>query len=135
MVWMMFKLNYLYYGVVFMSKTKSIIIVGLVAVILAVVLIVVLHPSGTGKDAENKMEVTTANYQTDEADDNNSMDNESAEGETNYWDSVDMIEDGNAADNEGNNENTADEQVSGNSEEYPGQDDGWSPIVPADDVN
>ena len=107
-----------------MSKKKSIIIVGIVAVILAVVLIVVLHPSGTGKDA-----------QTDEADDNNSMDNESAEGETNYWDSVDMIEDGNAADNEGNNENTADEQVSGNSEEYPGQDDGWSPIVPADDVN
>ena len=53
------------------------------AVILAVVLIVVLHPSGTGKDAENKMEVTTINYQTDEADDNNSMDNESAEGETN----------------------------------------------------
>lgn len=118
-----------------MSKKKSIIIVGIVAVILAVVLIVVLHPSGTGKDAENKMEVTTANYQTDEADDNNSMDNESAEGETNYWDSVDMIEDGNAADNEGNNENTADEQVSGDSEEYPGQDDGWSPIVPADDVN
>ena len=60
---------------------------------------------------------------------------QSAEGETNYWDSVDMIEDGNAADNEGNNENTADEQVSGDSEEYPGQDDGWSPIVPADDVN
>ena len=118
-----------------MSKKKSIIIVGIVAVILVVVLIVVLHPSGTGKDAENKMEVTTTNYQTDEADDNNSMDNESAEGETNYWDSVDMIEDGNAADNEGNNENTADEQVSGDSEEYPGQDDGWSPIVPADDVN
>ena len=128
-----------------MSKKKSIIIVGIVAVILAVVLIVVLHPSGTGKDdragqknrkdAENKMEVTTINYQTDEADDNNSMDNESAEGETNYWDSVDMIEDGNAADNEGNNENTADEQVSGDSEEYPGQDDGWSPIVPSDDVN
>ena len=104
-----------------MSKKKSIIIVGIVAVILAVVLIVVLHPSGTGKDAENKMEVTTTN--------------ESAEGETNYWDSVDMIEYGNAADNEGNNENTADEQVSGDSEEYPGQDDGWSPIVPADDVN
>lgn len=118
-----------------MPKKKSIIIVGIVAVILAVVLIVVLHPSGTGKDAENKMKVTTTNYQTDEADDNNSMDNESAEGETNYWDSVDMIEDGNAADNEGNNENTADEQVSGDSEEYPGQDDGWSPIVPADDVN
>ena len=135
MVWMMFKLNYLYLGVVFMPKKKSIIIVGIVAVILAVVLIVVLHPSGTGKDAENKMEVTITNYQTDEADDNNSMDNESAEGETNYWDSVDMIEDGNAADNEGNNENTADEQVSGDSEEYPGQDDGWSPIVPADDVN
>lgn len=135
MVWMMFKLNYLYEGVVFMPKKKSIIIVGIVAVILAVVLIVVLHPSGTGKDAENKMEVTTTNYQTDEADDNNSMDNESAEGETNYWDSVDMIEDGNAADNESNNENTADEQVSGDSEEYPGQDDGWSPIVPADDVN
>ena len=135
MVWMMFKLNYLYLGVVFMPKKKSIIIVGIVAVILSVVLIVVLHPSGTGKDAENKMEVTITNYQTDEADDNNSMDNESAEGETNYWDSVDMIEDGNAADNEGNNENTADEQVSGDSEEYPGQDDGWSPIVPADDVN
>ena len=76
-----------------------------------------------------------ADKTTEEADDNNSMDNESAEGETNYWDSVDMIEDGNAADNEGNNENTADEQVSGDSEEYPGQDDGWSPIVPADDVN
>ena len=73
-----------------MSKKKSIIIVGIVAVILAVVLIVVLHPSGTGKDAENKMEVTTANYQTDEADDNNSMDNESAEGETNYWDSASL---------------------------------------------
>ena len=54
-----------------MSKKKSIIIVGIVAAILAVVLIVVLHPSGTGKDAENKMEVTTANYQTDAADDNN----------------------------------------------------------------
>ena len=54
-----------------MSKKKSIIIVGIVAVILAVVLIVVLHPSGTGKDAENEMEVTTINYQTDEADDNN----------------------------------------------------------------
>ena len=118
-----------------MPKKKSIIIEGIVAVILAVVLIVVLHSSGTGKDAENKMEVTTTNYQTDEADDNNSMDNESAKGETNYWDSVDMIEDGNAADNESNNENTADEQVSGDSEEYPGQDDGWSPIVPADDVN
>ena len=121
------------------ADSVTMVVVGLerniVAVILAVVLIVVLHPSGTGKDAENKMEVTTTNYQTDEADDNNSMDNESAEGETNYWDSVDMIEDGNAADNEGNNENTADEQVSGDSEEYPGQDDGWSPIVPADDVN
>ena len=47
-----------------MPKKKSIIIEGIVAVILAVVLIVVLHPSGTGKDAENKMEVTTTNYQT-----------------------------------------------------------------------
>lgn len=122
-----------------MSKKKSVIVVGIVAVILAVILIVVLQPSDTGKDAGNKTKVTTMNYQTDAANDNNSTDSEASKDETNYWDSVDMIEDGNETDNEGNKEiNTesiADEQVSGDSEEYPGQDDGWSPIVPADDAN
>ena len=122
-----------------MSKKKSIIVVGIVVVILAVVLIVTLQPSGTRKDAENKTKVTTTNYQTDAVNDNNSTDNETAKDETNYWDSVDMIEDGNEADKEGNKEiNTESitgEQVSGDSEEYPGQDEGWSPIVPADDVN
>lgn len=123
-----------------MDKTKKIII-GVVAVIAIVVIGIVVAKMGsnpeTKKETENVGATTEASvdanaeevtFAEDEKAEDGKNDKGNSDEETNFWDNVEVIEQTDST------EVKTDKNGETITESYPGEDDGWSPIVSPDDL-
>lgn len=120
-----------------MSKKAKRIIAALV-IIAIIAIAVIAYAVKTGNDKDTK-EPQTMEQQTTEAalpsfeDPANETDKnglKDSDKETNYWDNVEVVEDGND-----NKETVTDKNGDVIVEEYPGKDEGWSPIISPEDLN
>ncbi len=113
-----------------MKGIKKIIGVVIVAVLLIVVVLfsaVSLNKNAKKDEATTKeaaQVVTNENATTQNAD-------KSDDGETNFWDNISVYEETKASDKK---EAPTDKNGETKTEAYPGENDGWSPIVSPDDL-
>jgi anionic cell wall polymer biosynthesis LytR-Cps2A-Psr (LCP) family protein len=125
------------------KKVKTIIsVVVIVVIVLAIIFAVSIstskkaHNNGAGSETSaTSTEITQAEETTLQAEsvqESNKSDGTDETGnsdkETNYWDNVEVYEDGDST------ENVTNEKGETVTEEYPGEDSGWSPIVSPDDL-
>lgn len=134
---------------------KNKVLISVVSAIIVIVAIVVIAVVSDDKEVKKPTEEITTVAQTTLADDvtlpdlelpgdedgetkkkDDKKDSDKDEDETNYWDNVQVIEDGGETEVllDENGEKVTDEEGNFVYEEYPGQNDGWSPIVKPEDL-
>lgn len=135
---------------------KNKVLISVVSAIIVIVAIVVIAVVSDDKEVKKPTEeITTVAPTTTLADDvtlpdlelpgdedgetkkkDDKKDSDKDEDETNYWDNVQVIEDGGETEVllDENGEKVTDEEGNFVYEEYPGQNDGWSPIVKPEDL-
>lgn len=116
-----------------MKKEMKILIPTVVVAVIIVAIISASCIGGKNKEKETTAsEVSTSDSVTIETTisevSTSASDNKENNEETNYWDTVEMYEDVPAK------EGAKDDEGESVSEEYPGQNDGWSPIVSPEDL-
>lgn len=117
-----------------MDKKKKIIFGAVAIIVIIAIIIGILVINGTGKtDGDKKTEnvsvTTTVSSDMEEVtftdEPTEAKENEE---ETNFWDNVEVIEQTDS------NEPKTDKNGETVTEAYPGENDGWSPIVSPDDL-
>lgn len=121
-----------------MNKKTKTIIGGLVILIIVIAIVIVIKVN-TGKDDKSKAVDTTAIEQSQGAKENQTKpDDENYvtippeteavnKSTTNYFDNIDVVEETTKKKNKRNKKDNE-------SEAYPGENDGWSPLVSPDDL-
>ncbi len=121
-----------------MDKKKKVIAVVAAAVVLVVVIIVGVSIGQNNKKSHTQNITTISNGESGVSGENSSSQesltaaedaNNKGNKETNYWDNVEVYEETQRQEDITNKNG---EKVT---EAYPGEQDGWSPIVSPDDLN
>lgn len=117
-----------------MEKNKK------VGILAGVIIILIIGAVALGVNGRDKGNTNTNNNQTSSTSGAGAA-KDGADNATNYWDNVDVIEDGDKQETKTkkNGEVVTEEPETDKdgkevTEAYPGQNDGWSPIVSPDDL-
>lgn len=121
-----------------MNKKTKAMIGGLVILIIVIAIVIVIKVN-TGKDDKSKAVDTTAIEQSQGAKENQTKPDDKNyvtippeteavnKSTTNYFDNIDVVEETTKKKNKRNKKDNE-------SEAYPGENDGWSPLVSPDDL-
>jgi hypothetical protein len=119
-----------------MNNKKS-IIAGAVILILVIVVVAVIALNGNNSNDNTALSTTVGSEQAinetgADSEKTTSSDGNVSDDETNYWDNVEVYEE--TTDSTTTKAKSKKTKRTKETEAYAGEDDGWSPLVPADDV-